>query len=321
MPVFQGGNWLQTNPFASNSKDQFDALQKMNDWQQRLKMQELQSQPVYKPGGSTGGAIADATYNPANAQAADRNNPVAARLAAVADPNAQTGVRDGGGNIAQNLRAASTEGPVHGKISDDMTPKPGMYYSDVTPDNILSLIQDPSQAMGYWAKFHGYNDAYASRLSSVYNINDLLRAMGIGGTQMAGTNELDWQGRLADRLSGRLKDSSGGGYDYLNPQSIASSIFATPRADLASGANSLATSINNPNLQPEQQISNVAQFVLGSLQGVLTNDQLNAYSQVLDQLATQFMRSYQTTPGGGAANRPTFLEYVRQNGGQYGGLF
>jgi hypothetical protein len=304
---------MNSNPFASNSKDQLEADKYLGDWWKRLQDQEAQSKPIMEN-----------TPSPIHPQLPNQISPypdvpMEPRLA-----GEQTAQR---GSIADQLHAAAVSTGVtpspsgNGQISDNYTPQPGKFYSDVTPDNILSLIQDPSQAMGYWAKFHGYNDAYANRLSSVYNINDLLRAMGIGGTQMSGTNELDWQGRLADRLSGRLKDASGGGYDYLNPQSIVQSIFSTPRAGLGTGANQLAISVNNPNLQPEEQITNVAQFVLGSLQGVLTNDQLNAYSQVLDQLATQFMRQYQTTPGGGSADRPTFLEFVRQNGGQYGGLF
>lgn len=295
--------------FTSGPDNNDDLMTQYNlsQWDERLKKQAAQMLPT----GPRMGAAPRAQM--------DSLSPVG--------PTAQVASRPEGtgGNIADQLHAAAVASPGGGtgagQISDNYNPQPGKYYSDVTPDNILSLIQDPSQAMGYWAKFHGYNDAYANRISSVFNINDLLRAMGIGGTQMSGTNELDWQGRLADRLSGRLKDSSGGGYDYLNPQSIVASIFNTPRAGLGTGANSLAISVNNPNLQPEEQITNVAQFVLGSLQGVLTNDQLNAYSQVLDQLATQFMREYQTTPGGGSADRPTFLEYVRNNGGQYGGLF
>jgi hypothetical protein len=309
------------NPFATNSMDKSQADKMLLDWKQRQQLMDRQTQDVAAVAhGAVPGNIGQASHD----QVAQSNYAQQLKDAA--------GVTDGpyqGGGVVPASSLVDGSPPPNpmaavngaGKISDNYTPKPGMYYSSVTPDNILSLIQDPSQAMGYWAKFHGYNDAYANRLSSVFNINDLLRAMGIGGAQMAGTNELDWQGRLADRLSGRLKDASGGGYDYLNPQSIAASIFSTPRAGLDSGANNLAISINNPNLQPEEQITNVAQFVLGSLQGVLTNDQLNAYSQVLDQLATQFMRQYQTTPGGGAADRPTFLEYVRQNGGQYGGLF
>jgi hypothetical protein len=302
------GPWQQSNPFASNAKDQMDSDKMLNDWLNRLQLQQLQTKPV-GPAQGAGNHLIEPVASPNAATGSRGDVPVADRLQAAAYT----------APMAQQTGSMAPSGS--GMISDNYNPQPGKYYSDVTPDNILSLIQDPSQAMGYWAQFHGYNDAYANRLSSVFNINDLLRAMGIGGTQMSGTNELDWQGRLADRLSGRLKDASGGGYDYLNPQSIAASIFNTPRAGLGTGANELATSINNPNLQPEQQITNVAQFVLGSLQGVLTNDQLNAYSQVLDQLATQFMRSYQTTPGGGAADRPTFLEFVRQNGGQYGGLF
>ncbi len=64
---------------------------------------------------------------------------------------------------------------------------------------------------------------------------------------------------------------------------------------------------------------NVAEYVIGALQGVLTNEQLEAYAQIVDQYATEFMRIAQTTPGG--TGDLTFLEYLRQNTGQYGGLF
>ena len=114
--------------------------------------------------------------------------------------------------------------------------------------------------------------------------------------------------------------SGGGGYNYLDAPSIVKNIFNTPRAGLGTGAGQLSTAINNPNLQPEDQIKNVAEFTLGSLQGVLTSDQLNAYSQVLDQLATAFMQQYDTSVGT-TDQMPTFLEFVRQYGGQYGGMF
>lgn len=210
-----------------------------------------------------------------------------------------------------------------GQISDDLVVKPGQYYSDVNALNINALIQDPNQAMNYWSRHQGYNDAFGKRVAGTFNIPGLLQAMGVGqganGSQLTGTNALDWYGRLADRMSGRLTD--GGNNQYLNPQSIVSNIFNTPKFGTGTdaGVSDLSLRINNPGLQPEQQVSNVAEYVLGSLQGVLTNEQIEAYATILDQYATDYMRMYQTTPGG--VGDLTFLDFIRQNTNQFGGMF
>lgn len=228
-----------------------------------------------------------------------------------------------GSDAVKPAAASSTQTFGNGQISDDFEVKPGRYYSDVNALNINSLIQDPNQAMNYWANFQGYNDAYGQRVAGTFNIPGLLQAMGIGqgsaGQQLTGTNALDWYGRLADRLSGRLTDN--GNNQYLNPQSIVQNIFATPKFEPGSqaGVSDISLKINNPGLQPEEQIGNVAQYVLGSLQGVLTNEQIDAYATILDQYATAFMRMYQTTPGG--AGNMTFLEFIRSQTNQFGGMF
>lgn len=206
-----------------------------------------------------------------------------------------------------------------GQISDNLTPKPGHFYSDVTPDNIMSLINDPSQAALWWGKDRGFNNAYDKRISSIFNTPELLKAMGVGqGTQLAGTNALDWYGRLWDRLSGR--NAPDGNYTYLDPGSIMANVFNTPRAGNGSTPNGLEVSINNPNLQPEQQISNLATYLMTAMKGVIPDDSLNAYAQILDQDATDYMMQVQSTPGGNSS-MPTFLEFVRQRHGQYGGMF
>jgi hypothetical protein len=239
---------------------------------------------------------------------------------------AQAAVR-GGQQVAsgQTQRTANAAGvtssPTDNKASNDMVSRTGRFYSDY-PYTSLAALAAPGaegQAASKWAKFYGMGgNAYANYMSSV--LKDpmaLLKGMGVNaGSLVDAQDRMDWYNRLWNLASGRQKLD--GGYGYLSGRGIVHNILNS-RYGEKDAAGSLGQITQSPDLTPDQQVSNTIQLLLGSLQGVIGQDALQAYQSTLGRLGQEFMDQQMKDPA--RWGKVHFNDYLRQRLGPGGGIY
>lgn len=237
---------------------------------------------------------------------------------------AASGATNTGGTPTQVQATSSApkSTPTDSRISNDRETKPGQYYSGYPDLTIGKLRDDPATAAREWAKFYGWGgDAYSKYMSSV--IQDplsVLKSMGVNaGSLVSSTDQLDWQRRLWDSLSGRAQPAGTDNNYYVDPRGMVSNILgATYNKTDPSG--SLGNMLNDSSLLPEQQVQNTVNLLLNSLQGFVSDDVLNAYASTLQKLGQDFLSIRNQKPESWDTSN-TFNKYVASQLGSGGGLF
>jgi len=222
--------------------------------------------------------------------------------------------------ISTPVTPSSKPGGTDGKISNDTVTRPGQYYSDYPFTSIKTLAESPGTAAQKWSKFYGRGgNAYANYMSEI--LKDpmaMLKTMGVNAGSLNDPQDvLDWQRRLWDIASGRDR-MAGGQFGYFSGRDIVQNVL-NAKYNVADPAGSLGGMLNNPDLTPDQQVSNTIQLLLGSLQGVVNSDALQAYQATLGKIGQEFIDMKMKDPTKWASL--PFNEYAKQRLGQGGGLY
>lgn len=202
-------------------------------------------------------------------------------------------------------------------IRENEKVRQGQFYSDY-PMTTIGKLSDPETAAREWAKFYKFGgDAYSQYMTDVFSDpKSMLLAMGIGaGKMQTMPDQLDWQRRLWDEMSGR----TGATGTFIDPRNMISNVLnATYKKGDPAG--SLGQMLNDPGQSPEAQVQNTIGILMNSLRGVLSDDTLNAYAATLKRLGQDFLSIRNKKPSSwGTSN--TFNKYVLSQLGSGGGIY
>ena len=299
-------------PFGSNL-----ANRATSEWQDYLKkiqaqqasspnaLSSLSGPPTGIPGlGQSPNAPRDASYPGAPSQMTMQST----------SPNAsQSGT-------PQAINSSTKESPGGtGTIGDNTVVRPGQWYSDMGQAAVAKLSQDPARAVDLWAKKTGKGGAYGQMLNSMIDPVSALRLMGADAGVLSQMNNrpLDQMSQLWRVMAG--ESDYAGNNRYVDPTGMLSNVL-NAKYSKNDPALSLGQSVGNPNIIPEEQISNTMGLVLSGLQGFVSDSALNAYATMLQQASMDFLNMKESNPNEYDSNL-TFNAYLKQRFGSGGGLF
>lgn len=197
---------------------------------------------------------------------------------------------------------------------------PSKYYYGWDPGS--NIMNDPAQANRQYSKFYGYNEGI-NQILDQFDPMAALQAMGNPLTDFASAQgKLNAIGQFNDVLLGR--GNPGGG--FFDPRAMIGNIanlrnsFSTGNKDTGRGASSISAGdyIDNPTLQPPDQVKNTVGFMLASLQGVIPTETYQAYANLLQREGLRYIDYRAKDP---SSTKNSFLDWLYGNYGEGLGLF
>jgi len=184
------------------------------------------------------------------------------------------------------------------------------WFSNIPGLSLNNWANDPSQVAYAFAENQGWGRGTNALLNQWGGGNpyDVLYGLGYG-------DQIGWNTPSRVNAASDLWKSVATGPNYVDPRQIMGNLVNISTGEAGTN-NPWETLLADPSLTPQQQVQQVISYVGSVMQGLMPADALQAYMMQLNNVARQYVQYASSNP----TNAGTFVKYIGQVLGPYGGL-